>query len=359
MSILDRYIFTEFMKNFLGALVLLIGVGLISKVMETLGIIMKYDGALIHVWRFYYKNIPNMITIVTPPALLFSISFSMASFTKNMEMAVIMAAGRSLKRIMLPLVLFSLLLSFFLLWFNEMVTAPSNFGAYNELNIIKGNPSIHRLYDQTNFAVKAKNRYYHIGKFIAERGEARGVHIVEFSSAGHIQRIIDGEKVNIHPNEWHFTDGSVIFFNKKGELINREFFKNKKLSFPEAADYFQTAAKKFEETNVFDLMRYISEKKERAESFIEYEVEFYWHLGYPFICFFVVFLGGMIGSYLKRGAMAQSMGIAIVLSAVYYLVMFFGKSLGNNGTLHPFIAGWLANIVFLAVTAGFFIKERK
>ena len=82
-------------------------------------------------------------------------------------------------------------------------------------------------------------------------------------------------------------------------------------------------------------------------------------MGYPFVCFFVVFLGGMIGSYLKKGAMAQSLGIAVVLSAIYYLIMFFGKSIGNSGGLHPFVAGWLANIVFLTATAGFFVKESR
>ncbi|MDH5716404.1 MAG: LptF/LptG family permease [Spirochaetia bacterium] len=358
-KILDKYIFYNFLKLFLGSFILLIGVGMISKVMETLSVMVKFKGSAIHILKYYYLNLPNMVTIITPAALLFSVAYSIAMFSKNNELTVIMTSGKSFKRILLPLVVFSFILSFGLLWFNEMVTAPSNFKAYDELTLIRGRSHVHRLYNQSNFEVRADTRYYHIGKFVAKREEALGVHIIEFSKEGIVKNIIEGEKVKISPGKWLFQDGNITSFSENGELTKREYFKKKEFNIPESAEYFHAVEKRFEETNIFDLMTFIKEKKERGESFLEYEVEFYWHLGYPFICFFLVFLGGIMGSYLKKGAISQSVGLAVLMSTIYYLIMYFGKSLGNSGILPPILAGSIANIVFLVITIYILIKEEK
>lgn len=349
-QILDRYFTTEFFKYFIGALILLTGVATIAKVMEYIGTIAEFKGDFSHVAWFLIYNIPNFVTIVIAPSLMFAVSFTVALFFKNNEMAVIMAAGRSFQRVLFPLVIFTLLLSGFMLWFNEMVTYPSNFKAYNELNIIRGKTTVYRTYDRSNFEVKAGNRFYHIGKFRPNSKEIIGLHILQLNDDGGIKRIIESDFAAIKPEKWKTRETYITEFDKEGQFIGHNFFKEKDLPLPEASKYFEQANKKFEETNIFDLMRYIKEKKARGEPYLEYEVEFYWHLSFPLITFFVVLIGGTIGSQLKKGAMATSVGLAILLTISYYLVMFFGKSLGNNGTLPPFVAGWLANIVFLIVS---------
>ena len=181
----------------------------------------------------------------------------------------------------------------------------------------------------------------------------------EFFKNGFPEKIIEGDHVKITPNNWIFNNGSVKTFSKSGEFLNYDFFDRAEFSFPEAAEYFQKGSKKTEEMNIFDLLRDIEQNKARGESIIKEKVEYYWHLGYPFICFFVVFLGGFIGSFLEKGAMAQSMGIAVTISVIYYFIMFFGKAAGVSGSLPAPVAGWLANIIFSGISLGFLFWSKK
>ncbi|MDH5718450.1 MAG: LptF/LptG family permease [Spirochaetia bacterium] len=359
MNILDRYLFGFFIRYFFGALVLLTGFALITRAIGIIHHLVKYTGSAVHIYRYFYLYIPNMISILLPAALLFSIAFSITSFSKHNELNVMMTSGRSFKRILMPLALFSFLLSFFMLWFNEMVTAKANFKATNELNIIKGKPSAFRLFNQSNFEIKSNNRYYHLGFFNAKEEEAYNVHIVELYSNGHIKRIIEAQKVKIMPKVWQFENGTILLFDNQGLFQKSYQFKRKIIPLPESPAYFQDAEKKFEEMNIFDLEQYIKKKKEKAEPAIEYEVEYFWHLGYPFICFFIVLLGGYIGIFLKKGSLAQSIGVSVTISVIYYFLMYFSKALGNSGFLQPFLAGWLANIIFLLFSIFLLFRFKK
>jgi len=106
MKILDRYIFFEFFRSFLGTLLLLTGIGVISKVMERLSVLIAYDGPFGDIIKYVYLNIPYIITIVGPTALMFAISFTIANFSKKKELAVIMTSGRSFRRILAPIIFF-------------------------------------------------------------------------------------------------------------------------------------------------------------------------------------------------------------------------------------------------------------
>src|SRR5688572_25157343 len=98
LQLLDRYFLFEFLKYFFGALILLTGVAFISKVMETLSIVMDFKGPSRHIWSFYINNLPYLATLVTAPAMMFAVSFSVAMLSRHNELAVILAAGRSFQR---------------------------------------------------------------------------------------------------------------------------------------------------------------------------------------------------------------------------------------------------------------------
>ncbi|RME88259.1 MAG: YjgP/YjgQ family permease [Candidatus Hydrogenedentota bacterium] len=357
---IDRYFTSTFLKFFVGALIMLGGIAFVAKVMETLKIVMDFKGDSIHVVRYYFLNIPLVISVVTAPALLFAVSYTVATFSRNYELAVILAAGRSFMRLMQPVAIFTFFVSLALLAFNEYVTFPSNFASYHELDIIRGrDPSFH-LRGRFNVEMRSGNRFYYMAHFWPYKNEVIGLHLVVLGKTGNIYKIIEAEKGVIHKaRDWELEDGSITYFDVNGNFLKQEFFKHMKIDLPEDGKYFRRARKDFDETSIFDLQQYINHFKAAGEDYRKYLVEYYWHFSYPLVCFFTVIIGAIVGSKMRKGAIAASLALSTIVTIVYYLIMFFGKSLGNNGTLPPLLAAWLANIIFLLVTVYMVWKFKK
>ena len=148
-------------------------------------------------------------------------------------------------------------------------------------------------------------------------------------------------------------------FDSLGQYRKQVEVKKETLKVAEDKKYFWNMPKSLDETNIFDLWQYIQVKSLRGESIVEYEVELYWHFSFPLVCFFVVLIGGIVGSQVQKGAMASSIAISTGCTIGYFIIMYFGKSLGNNGTLPPLIAGWLANIVFFFISMFMLIRYHK
>lgn len=352
MSILDRYFLSTFLKFFFGAVIMLGGIAFVAKVMETLRIVMEFQGDSSHVIKYYLLNIPLVISVITAPALLFAVSFTVSTFSRNHELTVIMAAGRSFSRVMTPVVIFTFFVSVFLFVFNEYVMYPSNFQSYHELDIIRGRDPSYHLRGRQNVEMRAGNRFYYMAHFWPKDNSVVGLHLVELNQRGDIKTILEAEDGFIRKaGKWDLKDGSFTFFDARGNFQRQEFFAETTVNLPEGPDYFQRARKDFEETNIFDLLEYMKHFRAAGEDYVKYQVEYYWHISYPLVCFFTVIIGGIVGAHMKRGAIAAALGLSTIVTIAYYLIMFFGKSLGNNGTLPPLLAAWLANIVFFFISA--------
>ena len=191
--IIDRYIFKEFLKYFLGALMLLTGVALIAKVMERLPIFLEYSGPPKEILFYILLNIPYFLSIVGAPALMFSVAFVVAMFSRSRELSVLMAAGRSLFRIMVPITSFTLFFSVGLFFFNEYIAYPSYYESMNRLQILKEKVNYTRKDGRINFHGRAGNVYYHAGFYHVENNTITSAHITEMDEHAKLKRIVQAE----------------------------------------------------------------------------------------------------------------------------------------------------------------------
>ncbi|MES0489612.1 MAG: LptF/LptG family permease [Leptospirales bacterium] len=353
-QILDRYFFTEFLKYFLGALILLTGVSLISKTMERLQIILEYSGPALDTMLYLLLNIPYFISIVGAPALMFSVAFTIAMFSRNKELSVVLAAGRSFLRTLAPISIFTLFFSVGLFFFNEFIAYPSYYESMNQLQVLKENTEFTREMGRVNFHGKLDNIFYNAGLYEIENNLIHKAHMVEMDEAGNVKKIIKSDYAIPIEGHWILINGSIKEFlyskNKKEGAEKISDFEMINIDFRAGPEFFRKIRQSFDEMNIINISEELEARKLRGANYREYQVELYWHYSFPFVCFFIVFIGGILGAQVKKGAMSMSIGISTGLTIGYYLVMFFGKSLANNGTLHPLFGAWLANIVFGTIT---------
>ncbi len=357
-QILDRYFFNEFLKYFTGALTLLVGVAMISKVMERLNVFLEYHGPVWEIFHYLSLLLPYFITIVGAPALMFAISFNVAYFAHNKELIVAMAAGRSFNRIMLPIFIFTFVFSVGFFYFNELVSYPNYYKSFFKLQELRGIANYGKIAHRFDYHARIGDNFIHAGKFEPKGNMVVFFHMLERKN-NRISGIIESQFAIIIPNQWILINGKETTFDENGNFVKTERFRAQHLPMKEGPEAFGRLRQDFEEMNVYDIQREIQNKKTLGINYREHEVELYWHYSFPFVCFFIVFIASYFGSKVKKGAMSSSIGISTAFTLIYYMIMFFGKSLAVRGILSPQVGAWLANILFTILSLFLFYRNRQ
>ena len=345
MQIFDRYILKEFIKFAMGSVILFTGVGIIVKILESLRITNQYSGDSLTIFLFYLYNIPFMMSIVMGPAFLLSASYVTSKIVQTKELTIVRSAGRSVKRTMFPILAFSFLFYFVLLAFNEYVAYPANFKAYEKYNKMKGRAlDFHAWRGRYHFNLRSKNRVFYMNVFLPKEKKALGLHIAELNPEGNIQKIIRAEEALIEPHAWTIKKAQVVYF-ENSVFREQVYYRKKVFDIPEDFTVFQNTYYDIQEANIFQLLELIRNKKARGADGTEFEVEFYWHLGFPLACFFFAIVGIAVAVNTSSGGFAYSLSVSVVCAAIYFLMMFYSKALGTSHIITPFLAGFTGNMI--------------
>jgi lipopolysaccharide export system permease protein len=80
-----------------------------------------------------------------------------------------------------------------------------------------------------------------------------------------------------------------------------------------------------------------------------YGVEIHKKFALPFSCIIFVLLGAPLAIRSGKRGMTISIGFSILLFLVYYIFLIGGEKLADRRLMEPWLAMWLANIIFLVV----------
>jgi lipopolysaccharide export system permease protein len=86
------------------------------------------------------------------------------------------------------------------------------------------------------------------------------------------------------------------------------------------------------------------------------DVEIHKKFALAVACFVFVLLGAPIALRFPRGGVGLTIGVSLLVFAMYYIGLIAGASLGSHGIVPPWIAMWAANVIFGAV--GIFMVSR-
>ena len=328
-----------------GSVILFTIAGMISKMLESLKLVRGYNGTSSTVWLYYLYNIPFTVSIVMAPSFILAISYITSELIQNKEFMVVRSSGRSIKRTVLPILIFSFFFSFLLLGFNEYIAYPGNLQAYAKKNELRGRPfDVHAWRARYQLNLRSNNRVFFMNVFIPSQKKVLGLHMVELNQDAGIKKIIRAEEALIVPRAWLLKDAEIITF-KNSVFEKQTYYQKKKENIPEDFTVFQRIYYGVEEANIFQLFELISLKKQRGTDQTEFEIEFYWHLGFPFVCFFLIPIGVFVAFKVPGGGIASSLSISVLCAITYFVIMFYIKALGISHTISPFWAGSLGNLL--------------
>jgi lipopolysaccharide export system permease protein len=99
----------------------------------------------------------------------------------------------------------------------------------------------------------------------------------------------------------------------------------------------------------FDLYRKQNLKIVRDRNLQLYRLEFYKKFSVPFSCVFFVLFAFPVGLFARKSGRSVGFGLGLLMSAVYWGLLFTGHNLGIRLELSPFLAMWFPNLFVLAL----------
>jgi lipopolysaccharide export system permease protein len=195
---------------------------------------------------------------------------------------------------------------------------------------------------------RGKDIIYHIDFYEPERMTMRGITTYRFSPEFELVERLDARKAEWIGGRWVFKTG-IVQTRKPDGTYKTERFMEKPADITESPVDFVRMARAPDEMNLKQLAAYISRLKIEGYDATRYEVDLQAKVSFPFVCIIMMVVGiamALLGE--SKSSIAVRIALSMCVTFIYWIVFSLCITSGYSGILPPFVAGWLANLLFLA-----------
>ena len=355
---LDRYILTNFLSVLiviaLGFGVLIIAINMV----EELRHFIDHEVPLGDIMIYYVYFAGWIVKSFLPVFVLLAALTSVGILAQKNEILAMKAGGVSLYRIAAPIMIFTFFLSIGHIYYNEYVYPPGNKKRVEmkEYTIKKrshkGDSSISNIYRQVD-----NNIFFVIQGYDVPRKVGTIVKIYR-SKDNKLAELISAEKIRYTSRNWMLYNGVRRYFGDSTETF--ETFDTLSAAYiKDKPSDFEKPLGKPEDMGYDELKYYIDVMKRTGAPYRRELVDLKFKISYPFASFIVILICIPLASNPKRGGIAISFAVGSGIAMVYFVSFKVIQSLGYGGKLHPDVAAWLINGIFLLIGLIIMLRARK
>lgn len=356
-KIIDRYILRAFcgplMFGVLAFTSIFVGSDLLFTLVELI-----LDGRLTaySVIGVVLLSLPAIMVLAFPMAVLLGSLLSFSKMSESGEIIAMQTGGASLYRLVVPVIVIAILVSFTTILMNERLVP---YAEEAKERIIKEALGERGFQVQRNIVVKNFNKgsisqLVYANEFDPETNIMKGVTIQDFED-GVLKRIIEADKVIWEDDAWHFYDG--IMYGVGTDAVTVVRFGIQNVYLERTPQQIATKAKRPDKMTAWELRQEIREIESIGGDVNRLLVQLYMRFAIPFASLVFAFIGVPLGMQPQRRSTSYGFGLSIAIIFVYYIVLTISSSLGQNGTISPFLGAWAPNIIFVGI--GLSLLRRK
>jgi len=343
---LYKYVIKETLLPFLiglGGFVVFVSVELLYQLSDT---IVRYRVGFDKLLLLLYYQLPYFLVMGIPVGALFSIFWVISRLSADNEIVAIQVHGINLKRLVIPFLIVSLVLSGLAYVLNDYLvpTANRKFFEAQYKYIYRKNPESFSELVRTNTFFKVReNQYFYIEEFEKSSNTFKDVLIYELGSK---VTVTHAKRAKKEGNVWILEDGRVYTVDSNGLLSFDASFKRMNLDISQEIEEFVRSSKSSKEMTSRELKRRIENFKklhvETAALEVEYQSKFATSLA-PLI---IVILGVPISLVFNIRTKSWSVILTFILVVLYQGSDAWISALGKEKYLPPSLAPWIPNLIF-------------
>ena len=356
--ILDRYLVREYL--------VLMGIGLavaatlfvVIDLLQTLDRFIRIKPPLLYVFEHFLFRVPAALHDGLPVVTLVATIFLFLALARYHELTAMKAAGMSLYRVALPILLVGLGVAFVSGLFQEIVLPRLNeWGDEVDRVKIRGQLPRHLQSRERLWLRTSDTRFYRIELLAPGTGDMYGMTVLEVDPTFRLLSRLDARRAHVTPEGWEMTDGAFREFGPKGEVSTIPFAMTA-LDMQEDLDDFTKIQKPIAAMSYWELKDYIGRLQATGFQVKKYLVELYSKLSFPLVNMIMVLVAIPFSLQAPRGGRLFGVGLAIAIMAGYLVVHYIALAFARADLLPPLLAAWTANIIFLGLGTSLFLRAR-
>jgi LPS export ABC transporter permease LptG len=293
----------------------------------------------------YYANlVPQVFLDVTPFALMISVLILLTLLERQQEMTALKAAGISLFRLTVPVLLVAAVSAASLWVLGEVVVPNANREAQRLLDRIKGRETTrtYRASDRQWLLSRDSESLYNFLRYDDPSNTLIRFTMFRVDENMDLRFYLFSRRVRYFDGVWVADSGWFRQIFPDGTDEFRRISAPMKLEIPEGPDYFGQEYRRPSEMSVGELASYIHELVESGYRPNKLIVRWHQKFAYPLSAFVMVLLALPFG--LNRGGRKvttmQGVAVALTLGIAYFMsTALFGR-LGEVDVLPPIIGAW-------------------
>jgi len=353
MTTLDRYVLRKFSVPFLYCFAGFIGIWFIFDLADNLQDFIQGQASAEALFDYYASQVPEIIVIALPLATLLALLYSLAGMSRSNEIISMLGAGRSILRILAPLLFVGLLLTGITAYFNYE-GAPHATGMKK---VIVGDIKRGKKSDKNIKGHLFRNREDFRTWFVARmslRGERiQDLQIVQQDSEGNIRQQWYASEAVFDPlvARWTLRNAKHVEMDKEGNILKSVMPGNIQIDgWSETPWRISSSMLNADFLSVPELSDYLKYNADfPSNRLAAYRTHWHYRWAMPAVCFLVIFVAAPCGIvYSRRGVLG---GVALAIGLFFSLVFFSNLflALGKGGRVSPFTAAWGPMIAFFVI----------
>jgi lipopolysaccharide export system permease protein len=346
MTLLSKHIFREFITLVAGVLAGIIVVYLSVEFLQKADRLIKFHATFLQVARYFFYNIPTMISLSLPMATLIASLLSLGNLSRHNEIIAMRASGVSLARIIMPMIVGGVLLSALGFLNTEYVIPVYSSRADYIRNVEIEKKQQRVMFQQQKLWLRGPdNSIVNIDLVSPNRNEMIGINIYKLNPDYSLRERIKAESLVWENGNWRLKHSRS--FTVANDEVRFHVSDNEIFNIVENPNDLGTIVKDSQEMNFQELWDYIKRLKTSGYKAASYEVDLYNKIAFPFSSLLVVLLSIPFSIHkVRSGGAGKGFAIAVVIAFFYWALMSVGGSLGRSGIFPPMVGAWFANIIF-------------
>ena len=367
-KLLDRYIFCEWLKIFVIAIGVTLGILILHDMYDNLGRLINWGASTEDILLYYALLLPTLVPIVLPISLLLSLIYILGSLHRNNEITAMRSAGMNVFRITRSLWFAGVVLAGLLLWLNASI-------------IPYAKEQSRTLYDNVKYEDQKKHmnlsdvgkvvnlcfnnrkdgRLWFTNSFSSAMNRANGVRVSVLDKEGReVSRVMAREGVYDDVNKcWFFTDGQEITYDAKTHRATKAIGFDKKYynDFVEEPKIMVLSMRRPKDLSLFETKTLIDAfNDEKSYEAKPYLVRWYSIWASAFACIIVVAIAIPFSVAGVRTNPMVGVSKTVGLFFLYFVIDSIFSALGGRGYISPLMASTIPVVAMMVFALSLYRK---
>jgi lipopolysaccharide export system permease protein len=350
MRLLDRYLLRHFLQAYIYCIAGFISIWFIFDVSDNISNFLDQRVSRIRILEYYLTQVPQILVILLPVALLLALLFSLGRMSRSNEIVSMLTAGVSLPRILAPLLLAALLTTGVSTFLNYSLSPHAELARKKLLEETQSRRQQLGLLGQI-FRNRTDKRTWFIQQISPTENLFRTLHITQQDANDNIVVNYIATSAVYHPETrtWELRQVKVVYYDEAGNITRQVPYAETLMmtDWSETPYRLSSANVRAEYLSVPELREYLQFNSDFPPTLLApFQTQLAYRLALPWTCFVVALIAAPLGVGYSRRGILSSVAAAIMLIFAMNFVMHLFLALGEGARIPDWAAAWTPNIIF-------------